>query len=70
MLPSPYRPILPVTKAEVEEEKARLRAIDARPMKKVAEAKARKRRRLQTKLTQAREKAESIANQVRGAGRE
>ena len=33
----------------MEEEKARLRAIDARPIKKVAEAKQRKRKRLQAR---------------------
>ena len=65
----PCRPILPVTKEEVAVEKARLKAIDSRPIKKVAEAKARKRMRLQTRLTGAREKAEAIANQVgRGEG--
>jgi hypothetical protein len=36
-----------VTKEDIEAEKARLAAIDARPIKKVAEAKARKQRRLQ-----------------------
>jgi len=36
-----------VTKADIEAEKARLAAIDARPIKKVAEAKARKAKRLQ-----------------------
>ena len=58
-----------MTKEEVAVEKARLKAIDSRPIKKVAEAKARKRMRLQTRLTGAREKAEAIANQVgRGEG--
>jgi AdoMet-dependent rRNA methyltransferase SPB1 len=36
-----------VTKAEVEAQKAEMAAIDARPIKKVAEAKARKRKRMQ-----------------------
>jgi len=52
-----------VTKAEVEEEKARLRAIDARPIKKVTEAKARKQKRVAMKLDSARQRAEGIANQ-------
>lgn len=46
------RPIIPVTKEEVEEEKARLRAIDARPIKKVAQAKARQRKKMLSKLQQ------------------
>jgi AdoMet-dependent rRNA methyltransferase SPB1 len=59
------RPILPVTKAEVEAEKARMRAVDARPIKKVAEAKGRQKRRAQARLSAAREKAEAVAAQVR-----
>ena len=35
-----------ISQEEVQEEKARQRAIDARPIKKVAEAKARKQRRM------------------------
>ena len=53
-----------MTKEEIEEEKARLRAIDARPIKKVAEAKARQRKRVVSKLATAGEKAEAIAAQV------
>lgn len=34
-----FCPIMPVTKEEVREEKDRLKAIDARPIKKIAEAK-------------------------------
>lgn len=51
------RPIAPVTKAEVETEKERLRAIDARPIKKIAEAKARRKQKLVKRLDQARHKA-------------
>ncbi len=45
-------------------ERARLKSIDSRPIKKVAEAKARKKMKMQSRLTGAREKAEAIANQV------
>ena len=55
---------MPVTKEEVAAEKARLKSIDSRPIKKVAEAKARKRMKLHARLTSAREKAEAIADQV------
>ncbi|KAK9814670.1 hypothetical protein WJX72_009544 [[Myrmecia] bisecta] len=57
------RPPALVSKEEMEEERLRLRAIDARPIKKVAEAKARKRKRVQVKLEAARHKAEGIAAQ-------
>ncbi|GIL46558.1 hypothetical protein Vafri_3535 [Volvox africanus] len=57
------RPIPPVTKAEVEAEKERLRAIDARPIKKIAEAKARKKQKLVKRLDQARQKANAVADQ-------
>lgn len=45
--PPSNTPLLQVTKEDIEAEKARLAAIDARPIKKVAEAKARKQKRLQ-----------------------
>jgi AdoMet-dependent rRNA methyltransferase SPB1 len=57
------RPPPPITSDEYKQARDELKAIDARPIKKIAEAKARKRKRLVSKLTQARQKAESIANQ-------
>lgn len=55
-----YRSVAPVTRAEVEEQKAELRALNSRPIKKVAEAKARKRKRMAQRLTSARKRAEGI----------
>lgn len=43
------RPAPVVTEAEIEAEKQRMRAINTRPIKKVAEAKARKKKRLQAR---------------------
>lgn len=57
------RAIQPITKEEVEAMKAEFRAVDARPAKKVAEAKARKRRRLVKQMEQVRQKASAIADQ-------
>ncbi|CAM6085316.1 unnamed protein product [Calypogeia fissa] len=53
----------PVTKDDIEAMKAQFRAINARPVRKVAEAKARKKRRAVKKLEQVRQKANAIADQ-------
>ena len=52
-----------VTRAEIEAEKEMLRAMDSRPIKKVAEAKSRKAKRLANRLRTAMKRAEGIANQ-------
>ena len=57
------RPASILTKDELEAEKERLRAIDTRPIKKVAEAKARKRKRMAERLEKARAKATVVAGQ-------
>ncbi|CAM0953767.1 unnamed protein product [Alopecurus aequalis] len=56
-------PMKPITKEEVAAMKAQFREIDARPSKKVAEAKARKKRVAQKKLEKARQKADIVADQ-------
>lgn len=55
-----YRVHLPVTKGEVEEYKLKMKAVDANPIKKIAEAKARKKRKEMRKLEKARKKADAI----------
>ncbi|KAI5764416.1 FTSJ3 [Gulo gulo luscus] len=55
---------LPVDKKEVEHYRRRWREINARPIKKVAEAKARKKRRMLKKLEQTKKKAEAVVNTV------
>lgn len=59
----PHSPIIELTKQELDDAKEALKAVNARPIKKVAEAKARKRKRLADKLAAARQKAEAIAGQ-------
>ncbi|XP_007429240.1 pre-rRNA processing protein FTSJ3 [Python bivittatus] len=55
---------LPVDHQSVEEYRQRWREINARPIKKIAEAKARKKRRMLKKLEQMKKKAESVVNTV------
>jgi AdoMet-dependent rRNA methyltransferase SPB1 len=57
------RPQQQITPEEYRAAREELRSIDARPIKKVMEAKLRKRKRLQQRLTVARQKAEAISNQ-------
>lgn len=51
---------LPITKEMVDEYRKKLKEINARPIKKIAEAKARKKARANRKLNKAREKAQVI----------
>lgn len=57
------QPMKPVTREEVAAMRAQFREIDARPSKKVAEAKARKKRVAMKKLDKARQKADAVADQ-------
>lgn len=58
------QPIKPVTKEEIAAMKAQFKEIDARPAKKVAEAKARKKKAAMRKLDKIRKKANSISDQT------
>jgi AdoMet-dependent rRNA methyltransferase SPB1 len=55
-----YKPNLPVTKEAMAALRARERALDARPIKKVAEAKARKKFRAAQRLEKAMKKADGV----------
>lgn len=55
-----YKANIPITKEAVEAIRAKQRALDARPVKKVAEAKARKKMRALRRLETARKRAEGI----------
>ncbi|KAM3306072.1 pre-rRNA 2'-O-ribose RNA methyltransferase [Capsicum chacoense] len=59
-----YQPVKPVTKEEIAAMRAQFKAIDARPAKKVAEAKARKKLAAHRKLEKFRKKANSISDQT------
>ena len=54
------RTTLPVTKGDIQEYRMKMKAVDANPIKKIAEAKARKKRKSVKRLEKARKKAESI----------
>ncbi|KAJ1393657.1 S-adenosyl-L-methionine-dependent methyltransferase [Sesbania bispinosa] len=58
------QPIKPVTKEEIAAMRAQFKEIDARPAKKVAEAKARKKRVAMRKLEKIRKKANAISDQA------
>lgn len=55
-----YKPNIPVTKEAMVALRAKQRALDARPIKKVAEAKARKKFKAAQRLEKARKKAEGV----------
>jgi len=61
-----HTPILPVSKAEVDTYKEQLRAINARPIRKIAEAKARKQVKTQKRWEKIKAQAEVIANSEGG----
>jgi len=56
------RPDLPITKELMDQFRAKLREINARPIRKVAQAKARKKRRLQKRLEKLRSTAMSLVD--------
>mmetsp|Transcript_111374 Transcript_111374/g.175521 ORF Transcript_111374/g.175521 Transcript_111374/m.175521 type:complete len:499 (-) Transcript_111374:27-1523(-) len=56
------KPELPITKELMDQFRAKLREINARPIRKVAEAKARKRRRMQLRMEKLRKSAMSMAD--------
>ncbi|XP_052193973.1 uncharacterized protein LOC127802297 [Diospyros lotus] len=58
------QPVKPVTKEEIAAMRAQFKEINTRPAKKVAEAKARKKRIAMKKLEQVRKKANSISDQA------
>jgi hypothetical protein len=55
-----YKPNIPITKEAVAALRAKQRSLDARPIKKVAEAKARKKFKAQQRLAKATKKAEGV----------
>lgn len=59
-----YQRQLPVSKEMVAEYRTRMKEINARPVKKIAEAKARKKRKEMKRLEKARKKAEAICDTV------
>merc|ERR1719197_1108814 len=55
------KPELPITKELMEQFRMRMREIDARPIKKVAEAQARKKKRMHQRMENLRKKAQMLS---------
>ncbi|WVR05247.1 AdoMet-dependent rRNA methyltransferase SPB1 [Kwoniella sp. DSM 27419] len=55
-----YKPNIPITKEAVDALRARQRALDARPIKKIAEAKARKKFKAAARMEKAKKKADGV----------
>lgn len=62
-----YKSNVPITKEAVEALRAKQRALDARPIRKVAEAKARKQRRAIARVDKAMKKADGLLKCVRSS---
>ncbi|XP_012940447.1 pre-rRNA 2'-O-ribose RNA methyltransferase FTSJ3 [Aplysia californica] len=54
----------PVSKEEMEEYKLKMKAVDAQPIKKIAEAKARKKRKMLKRQEKARKKANAVTENI------
>ncbi|RDD47506.1 pre-rRNA processing protein FTSJ3 [Trichoplax sp. H2] len=65
-----YQKQIPLTKEEIQEQKKKLQEINARPIKKVAEAKARKKMKTLRKVERMRKKAEAILDTSDATDRE
>lgn len=57
-----YKPNLPVTKEAIQALRAKQRALDARPIKKVAEAKARKKMKASMRMEKAKRKMDGLTD--------
>jgi AdoMet-dependent rRNA methyltransferase SPB1 len=65
-----YKPNIPITKEAVAALRAKQRALDARPIKKIAEAKARKKYKAVQRLEKAMKKAQGVNDQADMSERE
>ncbi|XP_046343340.2 pre-rRNA 2'-O-ribose RNA methyltransferase FTSJ3-like [Haliotis rufescens] len=61
---------LPVTKGDIQEYRDKLKSVDARPIKKVAEAKARKKKKEVRRLDRARKRAEVVTDSTEVSDKE
>ncbi|XP_067686615.1 pre-rRNA 2'-O-ribose RNA methyltransferase FTSJ3-like [Haliotis asinina] len=61
---------LPVTKGDIQEYRDKLKSVDARPIKKIAEAKARKKKKEMRRLDRARKRAEVVTESTEVSDKE